>query len=339
MTSENSRDRFRKGFTLIELLVVIAIIAILIALLLPAVQQAREAARRSTCKNNLKQIGLALHNYHDTHGCFPIGSLYGDLGTDGPSNSNKTTWMVRILPFVDQTNIYNQVDFDRKTSHASWDSNRCRDMDIPMFRCPSDPGDRSLTGRNDYAPTNYVACIGHTYRTYGDGGTNATAGTHGTYIVGNGTWAHAVLNNGTEDAVFATNSHCRFRDIVDGTSNTMAVAETLVGAIVIADDTGDVNICPAPAADGSNYSTDRGYSWLRDDPETWTYTTNRTPNSPVEDCVRFSVYVNTVARSMHEGGVHVLLCDGSVRFASENINLTLWQNLGDRADRNVIGEW
>jgi len=86
--------------------VVIAIIAVLIALLLPAVQQAREAARRSQCKNNLKQLGLALHNYADTHGCFPMGCLFGDLGSDGPSNSNQATWLCYLLPFMDQAPLY-----------------------------------------------------------------------------------------------------------------------------------------------------------------------------------------------------------------------------------------
>jgi len=96
---------------LIELLVVIAIIAVLVALLLPAVQQAREAARRSSCKNNLKQIGLALHNYHDVHGCLPIGSLHRDRGAAGPWGSNRTTWLTRILPQMDQSAIFNQLVF------------------------------------------------------------------------------------------------------------------------------------------------------------------------------------------------------------------------------------
>ena len=326
-------DRNR-GFTLIELLVVIAIIAILIALLLPAVQQAREAARRSTCKNNLNQIGVALHNYVDVHGTFPIGALFGDLGTDGPSNSNRTTWMARILPFVDQTQLYDLVDFDRKCNSGSWDSNNVRGTELKSYRCPSDPGDRTTTGQSAYAPTNYVACIGRTYRTYGDGGQTADS-SNGAYIQGNGTWARAVLNTGTQDAIFATNSHTKMRSITDGTSNTMAVAEALVGADVMTLSSGDVNVCPGTGTT----ATDRAYSWLRAEPETWTYTTNRTPNPTTVDCVRFSVYVNTSSRSKHEGGVHTVLADGSVRFISENINLTVWQSLGDMADGNVVGEF
>lgn len=326
----------RKGFTLIELLVVIAIIAILVALLLPAVQQAREAARRSSCKNNLKQLGLALHNYHDVYGCFPIGSMLKDNGTGGPSSTNRTTWMARILPYVEQAALYDLINFNSNVTSgmAVWDPDNARGTEIATFRCPSDPGDRAITGRTDYAPTNYVACIGNTFRTYGDGGTTANS-SHGTYIQGNGTWARGVLNTGQQDAIFSTNSHTRFRDITDGTSNTMAAAECLVGANVIADSTGDVNICLAT----DPISTDRGYTWLRGEPETWTYTTKKTPNSPIDDCVRFSIFVNTSARSKHTGGVQIVLSDGSTRFVSENINLTIWQNLGDMADGNVLGEY
>ena len=323
----------RRGFTLIELLVVIAIIAILIALLLPAVQQAREAARRSQCKNNLKQLGLALHNYADTHGCFPMGCLFGDLGTDGPSNSTRLTWLVYLLPFMDQASVYNRIDFNSKRSSGSWDANNMRTVDIPAFRCPSDPGNRSTTGQTAYAPTNYVACIGDVTRLYGTGGATATSGVHGAYIVGNGTWARAVLNNGQENACFSSNSSCKFSSITDGTSNTMMVSECLVGATVNVA-SGDVNPCTAAST-----NKNRGFSWLYAETSSWPYCTLLPPNSPILDCERFAVYVNTVARSKHVGGVHSTLADGSVRFISENLNMTIWRNLGNKADGFVLGEF
>ncbi len=329
---KNHRSQ-RLAFTLIELLVVIAIIAILVALLLPAVQQAREAARRSSCKNNLKQLGLALHNYHDINGCLPIGCLFRDRGAGGPSLSNQSTWMARILPQMEQSALYDRMDFvrDRPTG---WDPNNVRAEVITGYRCPSDPKTTAVSG---FAPTSYVACIGDSYRLYGDGGSTASAAQgHGSYIVGNGTWARAVLNNGNEEGVFATNSHCRFRDITDGLSNTMAVSECLVGSEIKALSSGDANNCDGNPGTTNN---NRGSSWMFGSTSSWPFTTTRTPNSRSADCDRFAVYVNMAARSQHKGGVQVLLADGGVRFVSENINLATWRKLGQRNDGNVLGEF
>ncbi|HCS55265.1 DUF1559 domain-containing protein [Rubinisphaera sp.] len=322
-------SRKRSGFTLIELLVVIAIIAILVALLLPAVQQAREAARRSSCKNNLKQIGLALHNYHDINTCLPIGSLFRDRGDLGPSGSNRTTWMTRILPQMEQTAIFDQFVF---TSDAGWDPNNMKNQPIAAYRCPSDPGGKPNAS---HAPTSYVACIGATFRLDGNGGSTANS-SYGTYIQGNGTWARMVLNNGQEESVFAANSHCRFRDITDGLSNTMAVSECLVGSPVKEMTGGTYTDCDA---DPATPAKTRGYSWSYGDPDTWTFSALRTPNARSSDCDRFAVYGNMAARSQHDGGVQVLLADGAVRFVSENINLATWQNLARRNDGNVLGEF
>lgn len=332
-----SSFRSRSGFTLIELLVVIAIIAILVALLLPAVQQAREAARRSSCKNNLKQIGLALHNYHDINSCLPIGCLFKDRGAGGPSAANRSTWLARILPQLEQNALYDRMDFDYDYNNGSYDSNNVKTEEVATFRCPSDPGNRGKTGKSGYAPTSYVACIGDSLRLYGDGGTTANS-SHGTYIQGNGTWARAVLNNGNEEGVFATNSHCRFRDITDGTSNTMAVSECLVGSDVKKLSAGDASSSNC-VADAGALEPDRGYSWMFGTCSTWPYTTTRTPNSREVDCERFAVYVNVSAASQHKGGVQVVLADGAVRFVSENINLQTWRNLGQRNDGNVLGEF
>lgn len=325
----------RYGFTLIELLVVIAIIAILVALLLPAVQQAREAARRSSCKNNLKQLGLALHNYHDINNCLPIGCLFKDMGGSYPTNSNRSTWLARLLPQLEQNALFDRMDFDSNFGVAGYDPENVKTVDVATFRCPSDPGDRGKTGQSGYAPTSYVACIGDTYRLFGDGTAAATAA-HGSVIRGNSEWARMVLNNGSEKGIFATNSHCRFRDITDGTSNTMAVSECLVGDMVKELSGGDTTDCTGNAGADRPY---RGYSWMYGTAATWPYTTTRTPNSREVDCERFNTRTNTAAASQHQGGVQVTLADGSVRFVSENINLQTWQNLGRKNDGNVLGEF
>ena len=319
------------GVTLIELLVVIAIIGVLVGLLLPAVQAAREAARRSQCQNNLKQIGLALHSHHDSNSHFPSGAFFRDRGAGGPSGSNRTTWLTRILPHIELENIYSQIDFTQD-SFAGWDPNNVRNVPIAAFRCSSDP---AVKPNSSHEPTNYVACIGKSYRLDGNGGSTANS-THGSYIQGNGTWARMVLNNGTEEGVFAANSKCRLRNITDGTSKTMAVSECLVGSPVKALSGGNASDC-----DGSPGTTanTRGYSWAYGDPDAWTYTALRTPNSRSADCDRFAVYGNMAAKSGHPAGVLVTLADGSVRFVTDNINLETWRNLSQRNDGNVLGEY
>ena len=129
----------RMGFTLIELLVVIAIIAILVSLLLPAVQQAREAARRTQCKNNLRQLGLALHNYHDVHRMFPAGHM--ESGVDGPSFRHQFSWLTYCLPYIEQTNVYNLINFSQidltLSAHQNTAFMVAGRVDVPVFICPS----------------------------------------------------------------------------------------------------------------------------------------------------------------------------------------------------------
>ncbi|TWT60596.1 DUF1559 domain-containing protein [Rubinisphaera italica] len=307
------------GFTLIELLVVIAIIAILVALLLPAVQQAREAARRSSCKNNMKQLGLALHNYHDTFNTFPPASIRTPTA-NGISHwsTSMIGWQARILGFMEQSALYDMIDWEIYTGNSGPNNTVVRGTEVAAYRCPSDPGNRGKTGQTTYAPTNYVACTG-TSGSYGAGGT-------------------VFQNNGF--TVMYQNSKTLMRDITDGTSNTMIIAECLVGSEALgANATGTA---PALVCDGTGSVTkDRAYSWFYANAmPNWSFGTIIGPNSKITEC-RSSTGGPAVlgARSQHKGGVQILLGDGGVRFVSENIDLATWQNLGHMSDGNVLGEF
>lgn len=304
----------KRGFTLIELLVVIAIIAILIALLLPAVQQAREAARRSQCKNNLKQIGLALHNYHDNFRAFPPGDVRRTYGSGVQSwTTSQLGWIPRILPFLDQAPLYNQINFELEHGVSAAPNNVLRREKLTVVRCPSDS---SRQPSADYGPTNYMACRG--IATTSDG-------------------------NAAANSMFSMNSVVRIRDMEDGTTNTMMVSETFASA-PFCDDQPSGGACPASCLTKAPYTggAQQGYSWMYASLyESHYFGTVYTPNSDTPDCGAGSSSTAGLlaARSKHVGGVHVLLGDGAVRFASENIDLSIWQNLGNYADGNVLGEW
>ena len=191
----------RRGFTLIELLVVIAIIAILIALLLPAVQQAREAARRSECKNNLKQMGLAIHNYHDTYRILPPGFNVDLVVANTSTGNGGLGWSGSILPGLDQANLYNTIDFN-----ADWGTGANEDACatyLSVYRCPSDTtvSHRNHDGIDARVPTSYLACFSGTRSS--DSEANVT----------------------DADGIFFLNSSIRMRDLTDGSSNTIGVGE------------------------------------------------------------------------------------------------------------------
>jgi prepilin-type N-terminal cleavage/methylation domain-containing protein/prepilin-type processing-associated H-X9-DG protein len=301
----------RQGFTLIELLVVIAIIAILIALLLPAVQQAREAARRSTCKNNLKQIGLALHNYHDTALTFPSAHVRTVANS---WLSSQIGWQARILPYVDQANLYNMIDWSIQPGNTGTANTTAMKEELPVYRCPSDPGNRGTTGQSGYGPTNYVVCSAQ-YGTFSAGGTD-------------------FANNGK--SIMFLNSATRIRDITDGTSNTMIASECKVGLPYASANTTSGTVCT-----GTANQLLRGYTWFWGQAmHMWSYTTLVGPNTDLLECSSGTGGPALMgAHSQHTGGVHVLFADGRIQFISENINLGTWQDLGDKSDGNVIGEY
>ena len=308
------RHSRKRGFTLIELLVVIAIIAVLIALLLPAVQQAREAARRTQCKNNLKQMGLALHNYHDTFLTFPPGYV-GFIPYDDCANSHPAgpgwSWGVFILPYIDQTPLYTQLGAGAiKQAVCSTPSGAQSDPAVgnptlqkvllSAFVCPSATDPDLNPGRvagSAHAKSNYAGVAGVDWS-----GVNP-AGLKGMFV----------------DATKAT---IRIRDFVDGTSNTLAVGEKFRRDL-------DTNLTVQGPGEY------HGAMWV-----------GLAPDSRVANAVgqlaltgsSFSVNggsINAFA-SKHVGGAQFLLADGSVRFLSENAHQDTLSRLGTLNDGQVV---
>ncbi|WP_417391836.1 DUF1559 domain-containing protein [Gimesia sp.] len=316
------RTIWQRGFTLIELLVVIAIIAILIALLLPAVQQAREAARRSTCKNNLKQIGLALHNYHETHRVFPPGFIDNELDFSGsktadPSaNNNGMGWGGFILPFMDQAPLYNQLSSQTNQfgEHWSVSASELAKTVLPAYICPSDPMGGVNTDKSSFGKSNYL-------------------GSHGT--------AAATTSNG----ILYGNSATRIRDITDGTSNTVLVSERTTQ-----NDGADATNCG-----GTTPCNWQGGLWIG--PRYTSSTSTWHPGVLHYDVTNFgggnATYLingsaatwgdDWCASSSHVGGVHMLFTDGRVRFVSENMSAggsnTTYHKLVTRNGGEVVGEF
>lgn len=218
--------KLRKGFTLIELLVVIAIIAILIALLLPAVQQAREAARRTQCKNNLKQIGLALHNYHDTFTALPSGSivLLNSAGTTYYGHG--WTWHASILPYLDLAPMYNSIQGPNDGGMGSEQGGTTSPKQqlagqtvLSVFWCPSQPDVTYGTQKGGYSPSNYNGNMG---TLIGYNGDNCYGGS-----VTDAAGMRAPGGCMNANGVFYISSSVRFRDVIDGLSNTIFVSEVI----------------------------------------------------------------------------------------------------------------
>jgi prepilin-type N-terminal cleavage/methylation domain-containing protein/prepilin-type processing-associated H-X9-DG protein len=307
------RSRFGRGrgFTLIELLVVIAIIAVLIGLLLPAVQAAREAARRAQCVNNLKQLGLAFHNYHDTNLTFPPGEL--GLITGLPQGT-RYMWTGFILPFIEQGTIANAYNFTLGMTAGAVGAPNVTVFKtrIATYSCPSDtPGTYGATGQYR---SNYVAC-------YSPDGTMVEPGAPFSYDTG---FNNPANNPATRKAILNFNVARGLRDVTDGSSNTAMLSELIAGPDGSTDFRGiwwnDFGVF---------YTHHRGPNSLVPD-WVWTAVTNSAcPNTkPKTFCRALASNWSTedfAARSYHPGGVNVTFCDGSVRFVKDSINLGIWQ--------------
>jgi len=317
--------RKKFGFTLIELLVVIAIIAILIALLLPAVHQAREAARRTQCKNNLKQYGLALHNYHDTYNRFP------------PAGQNwaapNVGWQCRILPFTEQTSIYSKIDFSANAAYNSLiagPGTEVRRRNVPYAKCPSDA---SNINEVDWAHSSYGGSLGSQRTPSADGACNLFLTPVVNYQSPGGDADH-----GNSDALRGISGMFGrlladspgIKDITDGTSNTIMVGEILSACNDHRNGWWDYN-----GMGNAHASTAVPLNTM-----TTCEAPYRRPNPPYPACTNPNNWnLSWGFRSGHVGGAQFLMGDGAVRFLSENIDYRTYQNLGSRNDGQVIGEF
>jgi prepilin-type N-terminal cleavage/methylation domain-containing protein/prepilin-type processing-associated H-X9-DG protein len=296
--------RLRRGFTLIELLVVIAIIAVLIGLLLPAVQKVREAAARMSCANNLKQIGLGLHNYHGTYERFPAGFVSAAPATNADGTGPGWGWAAQLLPFVEQDNLAKTIDFSKDIAHSA--NAAARVKPISVYLCPSDTP------------------VGPTFTVKTGGGTAICDVAFANYVGVGGTFEVSNFPD-TNTGVLVRNKGFRVTDITDGSANTIFVGErtglkspqtTWVGAVTGAripplNPTYDVELPPVLCTTNTGTAAD-----------------GRVPNNPldhVED-----------TNSRHPGGVNFLYGDGSVRFLRQSIDPATWVAIGTRAGGEVV---
>jgi len=298
--------RSRRGFTLIELLVVIAIIAILIALLLPAVQQAREAARRTQCRNNMKQLGLAMHNYHDSFGLFPSGwigvSTSVSPAVADANGRSGVGWGTMLLPYIDQAVLYNKMNFSVGIDNAA--NAVARSAIVQTFRCPSDLGESFWNITDTQGGGGTVLASLPTSNYVGSAGDTEIDSCIGLSV------GQQCVRNGS----FYHNSSIRIRDITDGTSNTFLCGERKTAASL------------------GWFATWLGAYPGGDRPVVRILgVTDHTPNNPVLHIDDFS--------SQHEGGAHFLFGDGHVRFLTENIDSGLYKALSTRAGEETIGEF
>ena len=300
----------RRGFTLIELLVVIAIIAILIALLLPAVQQAREAARRTECKSKLRQMGIALHNYHDTFNAFPPGWIAVDPATRRPSAQggvNGAGWGTMILPMIDQAPLY--TSYNANVALEDPLNKTFRESQLSIFKCPSDPQPPTFDIAEDGNPTNIICklAIANYVGVFGTTSIDDCENAAGTA---------PVLPSGQckGEGVFFHNSKVRIADITDGTSNTLIAGERKTNVQLKWYSTWSGRVA------GAEEACQRILGTL-----------DHPPNDAHQHFDDFS--------SHHVGGAHFVLGDGHTRFVSENIDRSVFQSLATISGGERVGDF
>jgi prepilin-type N-terminal cleavage/methylation domain-containing protein/prepilin-type processing-associated H-X9-DG protein len=354
-TIRSGPDRERRGFTLIELLVVIAIIAVLIALLLPAVQAAREAARRLQCVNNLKQIGLAVHNYHDVNGSFPMGAGPGNTVSGIQVAKQGLSYLAAILPQLGEVPIYNAINFNfgcNADAVGSAVNSTIVNTEVSAFLCPSDP----LAGNIPTGPgtNNY----------YGSVGTTTNLNSPSISITS--------LATVPTSGLFGFQNVTAISACTDGTSNTIAVGEAIVGGLAAGFKTEDVGlekVTAIPVAaqvfdastnptatlqgidacttawstgTGATIDTQRGKYWIHGAIAQTLFNTVVAPNLQQDQWTHCSSTGTTAlgtysnADSLHSGGVNTLFTDGSVRFIKSSIAQPIWWALGTKAGSEVV---
>jgi prepilin-type N-terminal cleavage/methylation domain-containing protein/prepilin-type processing-associated H-X9-DG protein len=362
----------RRGFTLIELLVVIAIIAVLIALLLPAVQSAREAARRTQCVNNLKQIGLACHNYHQTNDCFPLGVSL-NMYSLPPYWRAKNSWshFGLLLPFLEQQAIYNAANFNWGVEEGSPGSSApidinvtAADSQINTFLCPSDPlagngGSNSFYNTNDRDTSSYYGCVGDTTSLSVPNGVD-------TGTIQFIPTANFPSNEST--GMFSFQKVYSIAAALDGTSNTIFYSEGVVNPSTAGPGVRNVGVNNVPMdpsarildaranpvaiqaaiqlcnqawqTGSAGFDTQKGRDWAHGCMTQTLFNTIVPPNQ-----YRWTHCSNTGSTTMapfsnamsyHPGGVNTLLADGSVRFIKNSIAMNIWWGLGTRNGGEVI---
>lgn len=336
-----TRHCSRQGFTLVELLVVIAIIGILVGLLLPAVQAAREAARRMSCSNNLKQLGLALHNYEGAFKSFPYGHNANHPSWE--THQSKGGYLLKLMPFMEQGNLFNRVDFiglyGTPGGHPGggvcvqmanlgyglrgWGNltPRTDQRDIPSLRCPSD----GFTRLPEVSMSNYAGSMGNQFMPDGGRCPGVNGNNFGTGPAGHG--------DGMGDRVSGVFSRfywaAKLADVQDGTSNVIAMGEIRpkCGDHSFYHPWSSWNAIWMATTAPINFATCGGERGGKDD------TTGGT-----EDCNHFRTWNMSMGfKSLHTGGAQFVLCDGSVQFISETIDYMTYQRLGDRRDGNPTG--
>jgi prepilin-type N-terminal cleavage/methylation domain-containing protein len=364
--------RVKHGFTLIELLVVIAIIAILIALLLPAVQQAREAARRTQCRNNLKQMGLAVHNYLDAFGATPLhehrtayeySPFYGRAG--------RKSWYCGILPYVDQSPAYNQLNFTDGGTWADFVAGTAPQaqvgrINIALFRCPSE-SELNVADGIPAGNFNYVANAGRPRNLLmpGEPSTNG-----GPPPASKGIVSMSRMSNGgpySTNWMMTTNRAFGLRHVTDGTSNTAMLSESLVsnGTSVNKDNRRNLSYTNSAMIEQYDAYIDavvrdglagpiNWAAWTPYKGHSWSYTDSyqkhvyahlfppNTVNIAAYSTATFTCHEGDggiTASSEHVGGVHLTLMDGSVRFISNSIDLRTWWALGTKGEGESLGEF
>ena len=358
--------RRNRGFTLIELLVVIAIIAVLIALLLPAVQSAREAARRAQCINNLKQLGLATHNFESTNSALPPGlgpvPIYGSVG-------GRATPIAQVMAFIEMSNTYSAFNFQYSMNifGAGTQNDTAQRQIVSAFVCPSDPAVQKLNAGSgtELGYTNYFGSTGataslETGNTYGFQETNTSRAGVFNWSSLNRTAAQFSdpPTNSQINPEYRKAPGVRLQEIIDGTSNTGLWSETRrsIATANLASDLPIASLLNVYIISGVDFSPAeklnppaacltfpgvriryRGQQYYRSLPQVGYYSHTIPPNYKAWDCGTDSfVESHTAARSYHSGGVNVAFCDGSVKFVKDTVNVTTWQSLGSRAGAEVI---